>query len=111
MTPLKVGDTFPPSKFRYIPYEDQNSDIVACGLVQTLDAQKVTSQKNVINTQEFKGKKVVLFSVPGAFTPSCQVKHLPPYIEKFAEFKKKGVDIIGVISANDAYVPTRSVWS
>jgi alkyl hydroperoxide reductase 1 len=54
--------------------------------------------------QEFKGKKVVLFAVPGAFTPGCQVKHLPPYIEKYNEFTGKGVDIIAVISANDAFV-------
>jgi alkyl hydroperoxide reductase 1 len=54
--------------------------------------------------QEFKGKKVVLFAVPGAFTPGCQVKHLPPYVERYEEFKQRGVDIVGVISANDAYV-------
>jgi hypothetical protein len=57
------------------------------------------------NEKEFKGKKVVLFAVPGAFTPGCQVKHLPPYVERYGDFKKKGVDIIAVISANDAYVP------
>jgi adenosine/AMP kinase len=45
-----------------------------------------------------------LFSVPGAFTPSCQAKHLPPYVEHYEDFKKKGVDVIGVISANDAFV-------
>ena len=50
------------------------------------------------------GKKVVLFAVPGAFTPGCQVKHLPPYVEKYKEFKDKGVDIVGVVAANDAYV-------
>jgi alkyl hydroperoxide reductase 1 len=47
----------------------------------------------------------VLFAVPGAFTPGCQAKHLPPYIEKYNEFKSKGVDIVAVISANDAFVP------
>lgn len=46
----------------------------------------------------------MLFAVPGAFTPGCQAKHLPPYIEKYDEFKSKGVDIVAVISANDAYV-------
>ena len=54
--------------------------------------------------KEFKGKKVVLFAVPGAFTPGCQVKHLPPFVEKYNEFKNKGVDIVAVISANDAFV-------
>jgi peroxiredoxin len=57
-----------------------------------------------INTDEiFKGKKVVLFSVPGAFTPTCSAKHLPGYVEKFAEFKSKNVDI-ACIAVNDAFV-------
>ena len=51
----------------------------------------------------FKGKKVVLFSVPGAFTPTCSAKHLPGYVEKFAEFKQKGVDV-ACLAVNDAYV-------
>lgn len=51
----------------------------------------------------FKGKKVVLFSVPGAFTPTCSAKHLPGYVEKLAEFKKKGVDV-ACIAVNDAFV-------
>ncbi len=57
-----------------------------------------------VNTDEiFKGKKVVLFSVPGAFTPTCSAKHLPGYVEKFAEFKNKNVDI-ACIAVNDAFV-------
>ena len=57
-----------------------------------------------ITTDEiFKGKKVVLFSVPGAFTPTCSAKHLPGYVEKFSEFKKKGVDV-ACIAVNDAFV-------
>ena len=51
----------------------------------------------------FKGKKVVLFSVPGAFTPTCSAKHLPGYVEKFAEFKQRGVDI-ACMAVNDAFV-------
>jgi peroxiredoxin len=47
-----------------------------------------------INTDEiFKGKKVVLFSVPGAFTPTCSAKHLPGYVEKLGEFSAKGIDV------------------
>ena len=46
----------------------------------------------------------MLFAVPGAFTPACQIKHLPPYVEKYKEFRDKGVDIVGVVAANDAYV-------
>jgi glutaredoxin/glutathione-dependent peroxiredoxin len=57
-----------------------------------------------VNTDEiFKGKKVVLFSVPGAFTPTCSAKHLPGYVERFGEFKKKGVDV-ACIAVNDAFV-------
>lgn len=51
----------------------------------------------------FKGKKVVLFSVPGAFTPTCSAKHLPGYVEKFAQFKDKGIDV-ACIAVNDAFV-------
>ena len=51
----------------------------------------------------FKGKKVVLFSVPGAFTPTCSAKHLPGYVEKFAEFQQHGVDV-ACMAVNDAFV-------
>jgi peroxiredoxin len=52
----------------------------------------------------FKGKKVVLFSVPGAFTPTCDAKHLPGFVEKSAELKGKGVDTIACLAVNDAFV-------
>lgn len=73
--------------------------------------------------KEWKGKKVVLFGVPGAFTvsaisfvayychtlnifyqPTCHVNHLPPYISKHDELKAKGVDVIAVVGANDPFV-------
>jgi peroxiredoxin len=58
-----------------------------------------------ITTDEiFKGKKVVLFALPGAFTPTCSAKHLPGFKEKAAEFKAKGVDTIACLSVNDAFV-------
>jgi peroxiredoxin len=57
-----------------------------------------------VNTDEiFKGKKVVLFSVPGAFTPTCSAKHLPGYVEKAAEFQQRGIDV-ACVSVNDAFV-------
>lgn len=52
----------------------------------------------------FEGKTVALFAVPGAYTPTCSVKHLPGYVEKADELKAKGVDEIVVTSVNDAFV-------
>ena len=52
----------------------------------------------------FKGKKVALFAVPGAFTPTCSVRHLPSYVDKAAELKAKGIDEIVGTSVNDAFV-------
>ena len=52
----------------------------------------------------FKGKKVVLFSVPGAFTPACSSKHLPGFIEQADALKAKGVDTIACMSVNDVFV-------
>jgi peroxiredoxin (alkyl hydroperoxide reductase subunit C) len=52
----------------------------------------------------FAGKRVVLFSLPGAFTPTCSAKHLPGYLARYDELKKKGVDLIACLSVNDAHV-------
>ena len=57
----------------------------------------------VDTTELFAGKKVVLFAVPGAFTPTCSAKHLPGYVEKFDEFGKRGIDV-ACLSVNDAFV-------
>ena len=52
----------------------------------------------------FAGKRVALFAVPGAFTPTCSAKHLPSYVEKAGELKGKGIDEIVATSVNDAFV-------
>jgi peroxiredoxin len=52
----------------------------------------------------FKGKKVVLFAVPGAFTPTCHKNHLPSYVENYDALKAKGVDNVVVTSVNDVFV-------
>ncbi|MFQ5971941.1 MAG: peroxiredoxin [Alphaproteobacteria bacterium] len=58
-----------------------------------------------VSTEElFSGKKVVLFSVPGAFTPTCSLKHLPGYVAHAGRIKAKGVDTIACMAVNDAFV-------
>jgi peroxiredoxin len=52
----------------------------------------------------FAGKKVALFSVPGAFTPTCSARHLPGFVDKAAELKAKGIDEIVATAVNDAFV-------
>jgi glutaredoxin/glutathione-dependent peroxiredoxin len=52
----------------------------------------------------FTGKRVALFAVPGAYTPTCSAKHLPSYVEKASELKSKGIDEIVATSVNDAFV-------
>ena len=58
----------------------------------------------LVSTQYFAGRKVVLLSVPGAFTPTCSAYHLPGFVELADEFAGKGIDAIGCMSVNDVFV-------
>lgn len=67
---------------------------------------KVTADgpEAVSTTDYFAKKRVALFSVPGAFTPTCSAKHLPGFVEKASELKAKGIDEIAATAVNDAFV-------
>ena len=60
--------------------------------------------KPLTTPEWFGGRRVVLFSVPGAFTPTCSAKHLPGFVEHAAAIKAKGVDAIGCVAVNDVFV-------
>jgi peroxiredoxin len=60
--------------------------------------------KEVTTDELFKGKKVVVFAVPGAFTPTCSAKHLPGFVQMASEFAAKGVDTLVCMAVNDAFV-------
>jgi len=80
---IKVGDKMPAGVFS-MPGQD--------------GPQKITTD------QLFAGKKVVLFSVPGAFTPTCDARHLPGFVQHAADFKAKGVDTVACMAVNDVFV-------
>ena len=81
--PIKVGDKIPQGSFKYLSPE---------------------GPKEITTDELFGGKKVALFAVPGAFTPTCSQRHLPGYVDKAAQLKAKGVDTIACVSVNDAFV-------
>jgi len=60
--------------------------------------------KEVTTDDLFKGKKVVLFAVPGAYTPTCSKQHLPSYVKNFDQIKAQGVDTIACMAVNDVFV-------
>jgi peroxiredoxin len=74
--------------------------IPAATLVKVTEA----GPEQVSTADFFKGRRVALFSVPGAFTPTCSARHLPSFIEKGEELKAKGVDEIAATAVNDAFV-------
>jgi peroxiredoxin len=87
---LKVGDKLPAGTLQeFIEVEGNGCSIGP----NTFDVAKLTA-----------GKTIVIFALPGAFTPTCSAKHVPGYVEKAAALKAAGVDEIWCVSVNDAYV-------
>ena len=80
---IKVGDKLPSITLKYM-----NKDGMQTATTDDL----------------FKGKKAVLFGLPGAFTPTCSAKHLPGFVNHADDLKKKGVEVIACLSVNDAFV-------
>jgi peroxiredoxin len=70
----------------------------------TLQTMTKKGPSTVTTKSLFKGKKVALFSVPGAFTPTCSGQHLPGYVRRARALKAKGIDTIACVSVNDAFV-------
>ena len=81
--PIKVGDKLPTTTFR----------------VMTAEGPKPKTTDEI-----FKGKKVALFAVPGAFTPTCTNLHMPSFLNNVEAFKAKGIDTVAVTAVNDAFV-------
>ena len=70
----------------------------------TFSAGTAEGPRPMTTDEIFAGKKVALFAVPGAFTPTCSARHLPGFKDHLADFKAKGVDAIACVSVNDAFV-------
>jgi glutaredoxin/glutathione-dependent peroxiredoxin len=84
---VKIGDRMPQGKFRVMTGE---------------------GAKDLTTDELFGGKRVLLFSVPGAFTPTCSAKHLPGYVARIDELRQHGIDTIACMAVNDVFV--MSAW-
>ncbi len=80
---IKVGDRVPSGKLKYMSKD---------------------GPKDISTDELFKGKKVALFALPGAFTPTCSAKHLPGFVQNAEQIKSKGINTIACLSVNDAFV-------
>src|SRR5947209_3234759 len=80
---IQVGDKVPSATLKYLSPE---------------------GPKEVSSDELFRGKRVAVFAVPGAFTPTCSQRHLPGYVDRSGDIKTRGVDTIACVSVNDAFV-------
>jgi peroxiredoxin len=80
---IKVGDRMPAGRFKVM---------------------SENGPKDLTTDELFRGKRVVLFSVPGAFTPTCDAKHLPGYVQNADQLRAKGIDTIACMAVNDVFV-------
>jgi peroxiredoxin len=80
---IKVGDKIPSAKLHIMTEQ---------------------GPKDVTTDEVFKGERVVLFALPGAFTPTCSAKHLPGFVQNASAIRAKGIDTIACLSVNDAFV-------
>jgi glutaredoxin/glutathione-dependent peroxiredoxin len=87
---IKVGDTLPAATL--MEYSDVEGEGCSIG-PNAVDVAKASA-----------GKTIALFALPGAFTPTCSAKHVPGYVENFADLQAAGVDEIWCVSVNDAFV-------
>lgn len=87
---IQVGDQLPPGKLQELILDDSPGCAMGPNAIDVRDA--------------LKGKTVVIFGLPGAYTPTCSAKHAPGYIDAMSALKDKGVDEVWCLSVNDAFV-------
>jgi thioredoxin-dependent peroxiredoxin len=92
ITPLKEGDKVP-----FVTFKTRTR-------IETTDSKNPFDWKDLTSDDYFKGKRVVLFALPGAFTPTCSTTHLPGYQDAYDEILKLGIDDVYCLSVNDAFV-------
>jgi peroxiredoxin len=88
---LKIGDPLPDGKLNETTEFDS-------------DTQCAMPPKDVTVGDAVRGKKIAIFGVPGAYTPTCSAKHVPGYVQHFDDLKKSGVDEVWCVATNDAFV-------
>ena len=88
---IKVGDRLPDGKLMESTQFDS-------------DTQCAMPPKEVSVADAAKGKKIAIFGLPGAYTPTCSAKHVPSYLQNMDQLKKKGVDEVWCVATNDAFV-------